>query len=108
MRPEFREPVTLATKDGMLEVRLVARQAEAKPDTAATPVKNFMLFDYALIRGTASDGKASGKSLYPAPTLQVFPGETPIVHLDNVLLHIPAGMSNTYRYDVPKNMPQCV
>ena len=99
----------------------------------------------------------SGDNLYPAPTLQVFPGETLIVHLengltgltirdyfdpqytpkgeavpiypekmtssplnlhvhgvhvspkgnaDNVLLHIPAGMSNTYTYDIPKNMPQ--
>ena len=99
----------------------------------------------------------SGGSLYPAPTLQVFPGETLIVHLenglsdltirdyftpqytpkgetvptypeqmtssplnlhvhgvhvspkgnaDNVLLHIPAGMSNTYTYNIPMNMPQ--
>ena len=110
-----------------------------------------------MIRGTASDGQMSGGSLYPAPTLQVFPGETLIVHLenglsdltirdyfspqytpkgetvpiypeqmtssplnlhvhgvhvspkgnaDNVLLHIPAGMSNTYTYDIPTNMPQ--
>ena len=99
----------------------------------------------------------SGGNLYPAPTLQVFPGETLIVHLenglsgltirdyfnpqytpkggtvptypeqmtssplnlhvhgvhvspkgnaDNVLLHIPAGMSNTYTYHIPTNMPQ--
>ena len=26
----------------------------------ATPVKNFLLFDYELIRGTASDGQMSG------------------------------------------------
>ena len=25
---------------------------------------------------------------------------------DNVMLHIPAGMSNTYTYNIPKNMPQ--
>jgi FtsP/CotA-like multicopper oxidase with cupredoxin domain len=25
---------------------------------------------------------------------------------DNVLLHIPPGMSNTYTYDIPRNMPQ--
>ena len=25
---------------------------------------------------------------------------------DNVMLHIPAGMSNTYTYRIPKNMPQ--
>ena len=99
----------------------------------------------------------SGDNLYPAPTLQVFPGETLIVHFenaltgltirdffdpqytakgeevplypammtsspinlhihgvhvspkgnsDNVMLHIPPGMSNTYTYNIPKNMPQ--
>src|SRR5260221_7697392 len=81
----FREAVTLASKDGVLEVRLTARQGAAKLDTVATPVKNFLLFDYQLIRGTASDGQMSGASLYPAPTLQVFPGETLIVHLENGL-----------------------
>ena len=75
IRPEFREPVTLASKDGVLEVRLTARQGDATLDTVATPVKNFLLFDYEVIRGTASDGKMSGGNLYPAPTLQVFPGE---------------------------------
>ena len=39
-----------------------------------------------VIRGTASDGKMSGGNLYPAPTLQVFPGETLIVHLENGLI----------------------
>ena len=38
-----------------------------------------------MIRGTASDGQRSGANLYPAPTLQVFPGETLIVHLENDL-----------------------
>ena len=154
---EFREPVTLASRDGVLEVRLTARQGTARLDTVATPVKNFFVFDYQLIRGTPSDGQMSGGNLYPAPTLQVFPGETLIVHLenglsgltirdyfspqytrkgetvpiypeqltssplnlhvhgvhispkgnaDNVLLHIPAGMSNTYTYNIPNNMPQ--
>ena len=116
-----------------------------------------LVFGYTLIRGTASDGQTSGDNLYPAPTLQVFPGETLIVHFenaltgltirdffdpryiakgdevplypeqltssplnlhihgvhispkgnsDNVMLHIPAGMSNTYTYRIPKNMPQ--
>lgn len=153
----FREPVTLASTGGVLEVRLTARQGEAHLDTVARPVRNFLLFDYEVIRGTASDGTTSGKGLYPAPTLQVFPGETLIVHFDNslsdltirdyfspqytpkdgtvpiypeaikdsplnlhvhgvhvspkgdadnVLLHIPAGLSNTYTYHIPKNMPQ--
>ncbi|HYR67146.1 MAG TPA: multicopper oxidase domain-containing protein [Reyranella sp.] len=157
VRPEFREPVTLASKAGILEVRLTARQGQATLDTVAKPVKNFLLFGYELIRGTASDGKMSGDNMYPAPTLQVFPGETLIVHLendlnglsirdyfspqymakgqpvpiypeqmtsspmnlhvhgvhvspkgnaDNVLLHIPAGMANTYTYNIPANMPQ--
>ena len=156
-RAEFREPVTLASKDGVLKVRLTARQGTARLDTVATPVENFLVFDYQLIRGTPSDGQMSGSNLYPAPTLQVFPGETLIVHLenglsgltirdyfspqytpkggtvpiypeqltssplnlhihgvhvspkgnaDNVLLHIPAGMSNTYTYNIPNNMPQ--
>lgn len=154
---EFREPVTLTSKNGVLEVRLTARQGEAALDTVATPVKNFLLFDYEVIRGTSSNGKTSGGNLYPAPTLQVFPGETLIVHLenglsglsirdyfspqytpkgeevpiypgqmtssplnlhvhglhvspkgnsDNVLLHIPDGMANTYTYNIPKNHPQ--
>ena len=80
VRPEFREPVTLASKDGVLEVRLTAQQGQATLDTVARPVQNFLLFDYEVIRGTASNGKKSGGNLYPAPTLQVFPGETLIVH----------------------------
>ena len=83
VRPAFAEPVTLASKDGVLEVRLIAGQDEAKLDTVAVPVKNFLLFGYELIRGTASNGRMSGNDLYPSPTLQVFPGETLIVHLDN-------------------------
>src|SRR5262249_44659368 len=157
IRPEFREPVTLTSKEGVLEIRLTARQGQATLDTVATPVQNFLLFDYEVIRGAASVGQRSGGNLYPAPTLHVFPGETLIVHFenglsgltirdyfspqytpkgqsipiypqqmtsspinlhthgahisprgnaDNVLLHIPPGMSNTYTYDIPRNMPQ--
>ena len=51
----------------------------------AKPVQNMLVLAYELIRGTASDGKTSGDNLYPAPTLQVFPGETLIIHLDNAL-----------------------
>src|SRR6516164_10122175 len=69
VRPTFREPVTLASKDGVLEVRLTARQGQATLDTVATPLQNFLLFDYEVIRGTASDGRSSGGNLYPAPTL---------------------------------------
>ena len=152
VRADFREPVTLASRDGVLEVRLTARQGQATLDTVSRPVENFLLFSYELIRGAASDGSRSGSNIYPAPTLQVFPGEQLIVHLDNsmsgltirdyyspqyiakgqtvplypeqmtaspinlhthglhvspkgnsdnVLLHIPVGMSNTYTYDIP-------
>jgi FtsP/CotA-like multicopper oxidase with cupredoxin domain len=155
--PAFTEPVTLSSKDGVLEVRLTSHQGEARFNTVAVPVKNMLLFRYELIRGTASNGEMSGDNLYPGPTLQVFPGETLIVHFDNgltdlsirdffdpqytrvgeevplypammtsspinlhthglhvspkgnadnVLLHIPPGMSNTYTYNIPKNQPQ--
>jgi FtsP/CotA-like multicopper oxidase with cupredoxin domain len=156
-RPEFREPIVLTSKEGVLEIRLTARESQASLDTVAAPVQNFLLFDYEVIRGTASNGQKSGGNLYPAPTLQVFPGERLIVHFennltgltirdyfipqytakdqsvpiypeqmtsspinlhthgahispkgnaDNVMLHIPPGMSNTYSYDIPRNMPQ--
>ena len=65
----------------MLEVRLIARQGCATLDTVVTPSRTSLLFDYQVIHGTASDGKTSGGDLYPAPTLQVFPGERLIIHL---------------------------
>lgn len=85
VRPAFSEPVTLASKDGVLEVRLTAHQGQARLDTVAVPVKNFLVLAYEVVHGTASNGQMSGDNLYPAPTLQVFPGETLIVHLDNAL-----------------------
>jgi FtsP/CotA-like multicopper oxidase with cupredoxin domain len=85
IRPEFREPVSLMSKDGVLEVRLTARQGQATLDTVAAPVQNFLLFDYEVIRGTASDGRRSGGNRYPAPTLRVFPGERLVVHFENSL-----------------------
>jgi FtsP/CotA-like multicopper oxidase with cupredoxin domain len=156
-RPDYTEPVVLASKNGVLEVTLTAHQGQAKLDTVATPVQNFLVFAYTVERGTASNGETSGDNLYPAPTLQVFPGEKLIVHVnndlanltirdyynpafttkghpvpvypaqlsaspfnlhvhgvhvspmgnsDNVLLDIPANASNTYSYQIPKNMPQ--
>ena len=55
---------TLTSKEGVLEVRLTARQGQAALDTVATPVQNFLLFDYEVIRGTASDGRSSGGNLW--------------------------------------------
>src|SRR5262245_43612938 len=40
---------TLTSKEGVLEVRLTARQGQAALDTVATPVQNFLLFDYEVI-----------------------------------------------------------
>jgi FtsP/CotA-like multicopper oxidase with cupredoxin domain len=153
--PAYAEPVTLTSRDGVLEVTLTPRQSTARLDTVAKPVKNMLLFDYSVQRGAASNGQMSGGHQYPAPTLHVDPGERLIVHVDNelrnltirdfydpkytakgqavplypqmmtsspvnlhvhgahvsprgnadnVLLHIDAGMSNTYVYDIPKNM----
>lgn len=82
---EFREPVTLSSVDGVLEVALTARQGEVELDTAAVPVKNALLFGYRLIRGKASNGETSAGGTYPAPTLQVFPGERLVIHLENGL-----------------------
>src|SRR5260370_16389079 len=135
----------------------MARQGAARLDTAAAPVKNFLLFDYEVIGGTGCEGQVSGGRLYAGAALQVLPRGTMLIHLenslgdlpirgyfgpqyrpkgetvpiypaqmtssplnlhihgvhigprgnaDNVLLHIPAGMSNTYTYNIPKSMPQ--
>src|SRR6516164_1583967 len=104
IRPEFREPVTLASKEGVLEVRLTARQGQATLDTVAKPVQNFLLFDYEVIRGTASDGQRSGGNLYPAPTLHVFPGERLIVHLENDLTGLTIRDYFSPQY-IPKGRP---
>jgi FtsP/CotA-like multicopper oxidase with cupredoxin domain len=81
----YREPVKLSPVDGVLEVRLSAHQSEVALDTVAGPVSNFLTYGFELIQGTASDGSTSGDGLYPAPTLQVDPGETLIVQYDNDL-----------------------
>ncbi|MEU0506631.1 multicopper oxidase domain-containing protein [Nocardia sp. NPDC005998] len=81
----YREPVELASKDGVLEVRLSAHQGTVALDTVSKPVANFLVFGYELIRGTASDGSTKGDNGYPAPTLHVEPGERLIVHFDNDL-----------------------
>jgi FtsP/CotA-like multicopper oxidase with cupredoxin domain len=157
VRPTLTEPVVLGPKNGVLEVTLTAHQGTVHLDTVATSVANFLVYAYAIVRGTASNGQNTGDNLYPGPTLQVYPGQTLIVHMqdgltgltirdyfnpkytpkggviplypeqmtaspinlhvhgvhvtprgngDNVLLDIPAGMSNTYTYHIPLDMPQ--
>lgn len=85
MPPAYHEPVVLASEDGVLEVRLFARQGEAMLNTVAIPVSNFLLFGYELVQGTASNGKMKGEDLYPGPTLNVNAGETLIIHMHNEL-----------------------
>lgn len=153
----YAEPVVLSAADGVLEVKLTTRQGSATIDTAAGPVRNALLFGYTIIRGTASNGRTSDADLYPGPTLNVFPGQTLIVHLendledltiqdfsdpaftpagqpvplypeqlrtspfnlhthglhvspsgnvDNVLLNIPPGFTNTYTYAIPPDHPE--
>ena len=75
IRPEFREPIVLTSKDGVLEVRLTARQGRATLDTVATPVQNFLLFDYEVIRGTASNGQKSAAISIPRPRSRSFPAK---------------------------------
>ena len=157
VRSDYSEPVMLTSRNGVLEVTLTAHQGHARLDTVAAPLQNILVFAYKVIRGTASNGQMSGDNFYPAPTLQVYPGETLIVHMndaltgltvrdyynpayipkgkavplypeqltsspinlhihgvhvspkgnsDNVMLHISAGMSNTYTYHIPMDMPQ--
>ena len=65
--PAFAEPVTLSSEDGVLEVSLFARQGAATLDTVATPVSNFLLFGYELMRGTASNGAAQRRQSVPGP-----------------------------------------
>lgn len=82
---DFREPVRLSSRDGVLEVRLSAHQGTVALDTVAEPVTGFMVFGYELIKGDSSDGSTKGDNMYPAPTLRVDPGERLIVHYDNDL-----------------------
>lgn len=81
----YSEPVVLSAANGVLEVVLTPRQGSVTLDTAAGPVKNALLFGYRVIRGSASNGRMSDVNLYPAPTLNVYPGQTLIIHMENEL-----------------------
>ena len=79
------EPVRLSSKNGVLEVYLTSHQGHARLDTVATPVQNALVYAYRVVRGSASNGQMHGDDLYPGPTLQVYPGQTLIVHMQNGL-----------------------
>jgi FtsP/CotA-like multicopper oxidase with cupredoxin domain len=84
----YREPVVLSSQDGVLEVELTARPGEGKLDTVEQPVKNMLLFSYKVVKGKASNGQMAAENCYPAPTLNVQPGQKLIVHLENKLLNL--------------------
>ena len=65
----------LTSKEGVLEVRLTARQGEATLDTVATPVQSFLLFDYEVIRGTASNGQSPAAICIRRPPSRHFPAK---------------------------------
>ncbi|MFO3796574.1 MAG: Gfo/Idh/MocA family protein, partial [Anaerolineales bacterium] len=85
IRSELTEPVTLMSKDGVLEVRLITQQDQARLDTVAVPVKNFMLFAYELIRGRSKEPFLGVLLTYgdesPAPAL---PEERRISYVNQV------------------------
>jgi len=83
--PFYREPVKLSSEHGILEVRLTARESQAKLNTVARPVTGMLLYDWQLVRGSSSDGTTSGEHAYPAPTLAVQPGEKLVIHMSNGL-----------------------
>lgn len=84
LMPEFREPVELRSKDGILEVTLTAEQSSARLNTVDKPVTGMLLFAWEINQGE-SNGAMSGINQYPAPTLVVQPGERLIVHVANEL-----------------------
>lgn len=84
LRPEFREPVSLSSDSGILEVTLTAEQSSAELNTVADPVEGMLLFSWEVNRGL-SNGAMSGANSYPAPTLVVQPGDQLIVHMANEL-----------------------
>jgi hypothetical protein len=94
IRPEFREPVVLASKEGVLEVRLTARQGPAatkccrllgmnwrvprrlwiesgpayQTDTVAALVQNFLLFDYEVVSRRKIKQSKPGTKYLTLPT----------------------------------------
>ena len=78
--------MTLTSKGGVLEVRLIARQGQATLGYGGEPGPELpSLRLRADSRQRIGWLAGSGGNLYPAPTLQVFPGEKLIVHFGNAL-----------------------
>lgn len=96
LNPEFREPVALKSRDGILEVSLTAAQSSATFNTAAKPIEGMLLYSWSLLQGE-TDGASSGRNQYPGPTLVAQPGDKLILHVGNALegLTIPDLMDPT-------------
>ena len=84
----YREPVILKSQNGVLEVILYVRQGQASLNTVHDEVDNFLVFDWELVKGTSSDGQTSGKNMFPAPTLNVYPTEVLTIYVVNELQNL--------------------
>ena len=132
----LQEPVRLQSVKGVLDVTLRAHRGSqmievgdpSQPLNPGKPelVKGFMTYAWTVNTGKASNGKRKGDN-EQGPTLQVNPGDTlrirlendlgdqptnlhthglvinPSGNADNVLLSIPPGYSNVYEYKIPKD-----
>ena len=89
----LRSPVLLTpspTSNNVLEVELTLRQSSVDLDTVASgPVGNFILFGYKVVRGQANGGPSEdARGTYPGPTLNVQPGQTLIMTINNALTNL--------------------
>ena len=84
IRPQFKEPVTLASKNGVLEVTLRAHQGHASLDTVKKPVEDFLVYAYEVIRSVPSDDKR--KEIISIPgRLYKYIRRKLIIHYQNAL-----------------------
>ena len=132
----LQEPVRLQSVNGVLDVTLRAHRGSqlievGDPKQPLNPgkpemVNGFMTYAWTINTGKATNGKLAGDN-EQGPTLQVNPGDTlrirlendlgdqptnlhthglvmkPSGNADNVLLSIPPGYSNVYEYEIPKD-----
>lgn len=85
LNPEYSEPVTLSSRDGVLDVTLNAHQDSIVLNTVAQPVVNALVFGYRVNQGEASNGRMQNASNYPGPTLHVQPGDRLVIRMENNL-----------------------
>jgi FtsP/CotA-like multicopper oxidase with cupredoxin domain len=132
----LQEPVRLKSVDGVLDVTLRAHRGSqlievADPNRPLNPgkekkVKGFMTYAWEVHQGESTNGRLKGDN-EQGPTLQVNPGDTlrirlendltdqdtnlhthglvidPSGNADNVLLSIPPGYTNVYEYKISED-----